>query len=79
MQHNLAQQLQLKTERQCVHRANGAVGEYYRGDTYINSLQKVRGPHAFEIAQRVGAFFWADAPRMRVWLCSECASTLSVK
>ncbi len=76
--HNLTEKLQSKTERQCIHRESGTTGEYYRGDTYINSLQSVRGPIAFEIAQRVGPFFWADAPHMKVWLCSECAQTLSI-
>ncbi len=77
--HNLTEKIQLKTERQCVHREGNTSGEYYRGDTYINSLQRIRGPIAYEIAQRVGPFFWADAPQMKVWLCHECASSLSVK
>lgn len=78
--HNLAEKIQLKRERQCIHReGSSAAGEYYRGDVYISSLQRVRGPVAFEIAQRVGPFFWADAPHMKVWLCHECASSLSVK
>ena len=78
MQH-LAQEPRPHRERYCIHRDGNAAGDYYRGDTYVNSLQRARGPRAYEIAQGVGPFFWADAPHMRVWLCGECAQTLSVR
>jgi hypothetical protein len=33
----------------------------------------MRGGEAVALARKVGAFFWADARRVSVWLCHDCA------
>lgn len=60
-------------ERECVHRRAGAEGDFYGGVQFIRALQRMRGDVALAMAQKVGAFFWSDAPRVRVWLCRGCA------
>lgn len=65
-------------ERECVHRTEGAAGEYYKGNTYIKHLQRLRTNAAMRIARNVTAFFWADASNVIVWLCCDCAAELGV-
>jgi len=60
-------------ERECVHRRAGAEGDFYGGVQFIRALQQMRGEAALAMAQKVGAFFWSDAPRVSVWLCRACA------
>jgi hypothetical protein len=63
-------------ERECVHRAGGAEGEFYLGASYVGSLQRLRGAAAAEFANRVTSFFWSDAHHIVVWLCRDCAARL---
>lgn len=65
-------------ERECVHRQAGAAGEFYQGTSFIKQLQKLKGRAASEFANRVSPFFWADAGRVRVWLCGACAGQLDL-
>jgi hypothetical protein len=60
-------------ERECIHRQRGAEGAFYRGESYIGALQRMRNEAAMRMAGKVGAFFWSDAQHVRVWLCRECA------
>jgi hypothetical protein len=63
-------------ERECIHRDEGAEGEYYNGAFYVQALQRLRVDDAVRIAGKVGSFFWADAPQTVVWLCHTCAGEL---
>lgn len=63
-------------ERECVHRAGGAEGEFYLGASYVQSLMRLRAAAAAEFANRVTSFFWSDAQQIVVWLCRDCASRL---
>ena len=63
-------------ERECVHRGGGAAGEFLRGTTYVQLLQRLRPAAAAEFAARVSSFFWADAAQIKVWLCHDCAAEL---
>lgn len=65
-------------ERECIHRAQGAAGDYYKGNTYVKSLQRLRSGAAMKMAGKVTAFFWADAPHIMVWLCHECAAEVGL-
>jgi len=67
---------QVFRERECVHRDEGAEGEFYNGVFYVQALQRLRVDEAVLIASKVSSFFWADAPHILVWLCSECAGEL---
>ena len=67
---------QMFRERECIHRDEGAEGEYYNGAFYIQALQRLRVDDAVKIAGKVGSFFWVDAPQIVVWLCHDCASEL---
>jgi hypothetical protein len=64
--------------RECVHKARGAAGDLYRGDTYLRYLQRLRSAAAMNFASRVTAFFWADAAHVHVWLCRDCATELGL-
>ena len=59
--------------RECIHRVSGAAGEFYRGSLYVKKLQRLRTEAAMQAASKVTPFFWADAPRIIVWLCRDCA------
>jgi hypothetical protein len=61
------------SERECIHRRQNKEGEFYRGDNYVAALQRLRSDAAMKMASKVGAFFWSDAPQVRVWLCADCA------
>jgi len=65
-------------ERECIHRQRGAVGEFYQGDRYILALQRLRNDAAMKMASKVGAFFWSDAPHVKVWLCQDCATEIKL-
>ncbi len=60
-------------ERVCIHRQQGAQGQFYQADSYISALQRLRNEDAMKMASKVGAFFWSDAAHLRVWLCQDCA------
>ncbi len=65
--------------RECVHRASGSAGEYYKGAVYLRHLQRLRTEAAVRFAGKVTSFFWADAPHVLVWLCDDCAGEIGLK
>jgi hypothetical protein len=67
---------QVFRERECVHRDDGANGEFYNGVFYLQALQRLRVDEAVQLASKVSSFFWADAPHILVWLCNDCAVEL---
>ncbi len=52
---------QMFRERECIHRDEGADGDFYNGVFYIQALQRLRVDHAVRMASRVASFFWSDA------------------
>ena len=66
-------------ERECIHRAAGVTGKFYKGASYIKHLQAMKGDKAISFAGRVAPFFWADAEGIQVWLCDGCATELGLK
>jgi hypothetical protein len=64
--------------RECVHRAGGVAGDLYRGTIYLKQLQRLPAAEAMRAASRVTPFFWADAARIHVWLCRDCANELGL-
>ena len=67
---------QMYRERECIHREEGADGDFYNGVFYIQALQRLRVADAVQMASKVTSFFWADAPQILVWLCDDCATQL---
>ena len=67
---------QMFRERECIHRDEGAEGDFYNGAFYIQALQRLRVDDAVRVAGKVSSFFWSDAPHILVWLCDECAAEL---
>jgi hypothetical protein len=67
---------QMFRERECIHRDEGADGNFYNGVFYIQALQRLRVDQAVKVAGKVSSFFWSDAPQIIVWLCDECAGEL---
>jgi hypothetical protein len=63
-----------KVERQCAHFKDGSEGRPYEGELYLKALQRMKGSAAAELARKVEPFFWADARKVRVWLCAGCAA-----
>lgn len=63
-------------ERECIHRDEGADGDFYNGVFYIQALQRLRVDQAVIVAGKVSSFFWSDAPHIIVWLCDACAGEL---
>lgn len=63
-----------KVERQCVHFKEGSDGRPFDGEIYLKALQRMRGSSAARLARKVEPFFWADARKVRVWLCAGCAA-----
>lgn len=63
-------------ERECIHREEGAEGDFYNGVFYVQALQRLRVNDAVQMAGKVSSFFWADAPHILVWLCHDCAADL---
>ncbi len=69
---------QVYRERECIHRDEGAEGEFYNGAFYVQALQQLPIDRAMQVAGKVGSFFWADAPHILVWLCTACADDLQL-
>lgn len=69
---------QIFRERECIHRDEGADGEFYNGVFYVQALQRLPVDHAMKMAGKVTSFFWADAPHILVWLCADCANELDL-
>ena len=67
---------QVFRERECIHRDEGAEGEFYNGVFYVQALQRLPIDQAMQIAHKVSSFFWADAPNIIVWLCHKCAAEM---
>ena len=67
---------QMFRERECIHREEGANGDFYNGVFYLQALQRLRVDDAVRVAGKVTSFFWSDAPVIIVWLCDECATEL---
>ena len=63
-------------ERECIHRDDGADGDFYNGAFYVQALQRLRVDDAVTMAGKVSSFFWSDAPHILVWLCNSCAGEL---
>jgi hypothetical protein len=63
-------------ERECIHREEGADGDFYNGAFYLQALQRLRVDDAVRMAGKVTSFFWSDASQILVWLCHDCASEL---
>lgn len=66
-------------ERECIHRDEGANGDFYNGVFYIQALQRLPVDQAVKVAGKVSSFFWSDAPHIIVWLCDACAGELRLK
>ena len=69
---------QVFRERECIHKDEGAPGDFYNGGFYLQALQRLPIDQAMQVAARVGSFFWADAPNIKVWLCARCAGELNL-
>lgn len=69
---------QVFRERECIHRDEGADGEFYNGAFYVQALQQLPIDRAMLVAGKVSSFFWADAPHILVWLCPNCAAELQL-
>ncbi len=69
---------QMFRERECVHREDGADGEFYNGVFYLQALQRLPIDEAMQVASKVTSFFWVDAPHILVWLCLDCATELGL-
>ena len=67
---------QVFRERECIHREEGAEGEFYNGAFYVQAIRRLQVDQALEISKKVSSFFWVDAPHILVWLCEDCATTL---
>ena len=67
---------QMFRERECIHREEGADGDFYNGVFYLQALQRLRVDDAVKMSGKVTAFFWSDAAQIIVWLCDECAAEL---
>lgn len=65
-------------ERECIHRDDGAEGDFYSGVIYVKALQLLPINEAMKVARRVSSFFWSDAPHIQVWLCLDCATALEL-
>ncbi len=53
-------------------------GNFISGKNYVAALQRLKGESAQRMARKVGAFFWRDAPNIKVWLCRECEAELKL-
>jgi hypothetical protein len=69
---------QVFRERECIHRDEGADGEFYNGAFYVQALQQLPVDRALQVAGKISSFFWADAPHILVWLCTDCAAELQL-
>ena len=66
-------------ERECVHRDQGAEGEFYNGVFYVQAIAQLQVDAAVELSRKVSPFFWVDAPHILVWLCQDCAGELGLR
>ncbi len=69
---------QVFRERECIHRDEGADGDFYNGVFYLQALQRLPIDRAMQVAHKVSSFFWSDAPNILVWLCPVCAGELKL-
>jgi hypothetical protein len=69
---------QMFRERECIHRDEGAEGEFYNGVVYVQALQLLPVDQAMKVAGKVSSFFWSDASDILVWLCLDCAAALEL-
>ena len=51
---------QVYRERECIHRDEGAEGEFYNGAFYVQALQQLPIDRAMQVAGKVGSFFWGN-------------------
>ena len=65
-------------ERACVHYKRGEQAEAYAGEDYLRAFKRLKASDAMKVAGLVEAFFWSDAPTVRVWLCRGCAGVLGL-
>jgi hypothetical protein len=70
---------QMVNERECIHRNEQTEGRFYAATTYVKALQRLSGSAAVEMARKVDSFFWSDAPKIKVWLCTDCAAEIGLK
>lgn len=63
-------------ERECIHREEGAEGDFYKGLRYIKAIQHLPSDEAVKMARLVEPFYWSDAENIVVWLCNGCAKSL---
>jgi len=69
-------------ERFCIHYRPQTPGSYFSGTGYVAAIQRLKADVAMRAAGNVEAFFWKDAPGVKVWLprmrrhagAQECAS-----
>jgi hypothetical protein len=65
--------------RFCIHHKAQPPGAYYSGTEYVAALQRLKADAAMTATGNVEAFFWKDAPIVRLWLCHECARALALR
>ena len=65
-------------ERECIHRSHGVSGDFYSGQNYLLSLQRLPSEAAMRMSSQVGSFFWSDAPKVRIWLCQACVNEVRI-
>jgi hypothetical protein len=70
---------QVFRERECIHRDEGAEGEFYNGVFYVQAIAQLQVDAAVELSRKVSPFFWVDAPHILVWLCQDCAGELRLR
>lgn len=58
---------QMFRERECIHREEGAEGEFYNGVLYVQALQLLPVDQALKVAGKVSPFFWSDASHILVF------------
>lgn len=63
-------------ERECIHRAQGAEGEFYNGVIYVQAIQRLPSAEAVKLSRRVEQFYWSDAADILIWLCRDCSKAL---
>ncbi len=66
-------------ERFCIHYRPQTPGSSYNGTEYVAALQRLKADAAVRASGNVEAFFWKDAPGVKVWLCHPCAATLALR
>ena len=69
---------QVFRERECIHRDEGADGEFYNGAFYVQALQQLPVDRALQVAGKISSFFWADAPHILVLLGTDGAAELQL-